>query len=165
MKRLLYAEKTFSCHGRLINQLSDPKYAITAWALRVIIFILLHSAKEQLPKVKWFGRSDGERETRRDVEGRKMKEKRSKTGETMWGGRDGEGERKEEREEMTCIGSEKRVQNDHISVTGKLLSRSGECVNDLPLDTHTYTCTHTDLAHSWGKNEKINKKTWVTVWN
>lgn len=55
----------------------------------------------------------------------------------------GERERKEERErEMTCIGSEKRVQNDHISVTGKLLSRSGECVNDLPLDTHTHTHTH-----------------------
>ncbi len=55
---------------------------------------------------------------------------------------------------MTSIGSEKRVGNDHISVTGKLLSRSGECVNDLPLDTHTYTCTHTDLAQSWGKNEE-----------
>lgn len=55
---------------------------------------------------------------------------------------------------MTSIGSEKRVQNDHISVTGKLLSRSGAFVNDLPLDTHTYTCTHTDLAQSWGKNEE-----------
>ncbi len=58
---------------------------------------------------------------------------------------------------MTSIGSEKRVGNDHISVTGKLLSRSGECVNDLPLDTHTYTCTHTDLAQSWGKNEEKKK--------
>jgi len=44
----------------------------------------------------------------------------------MWGGRDRKGGREEERErEMTCIGSEKRVQNDHISVTGKLLSRRG----------------------------------------
>lgn len=33
--------------------------------------------------------------------------------------------------------------------------QKGECVNDLPLDT--YTCTHTDLAQSWGKNEEEKK--------
>ncbi len=44
---------------------------------------------------------------------------------------------------MTSIGSEKRVGNDHISVTGKLLSRSGECVNDLhPGHTHIHMHTH-----------------------
>lgn len=155
MKRLLYAEKTFSCHGRLINQLSDPKYAITAWALRVIIFILLHSAKEQLPKVKWFGQSDGERER----QGGRWKGERWRKKEVKQERQCEVGERKEERErEMTCIGSEKRVQNDHISVTGKLLSRSGECVNDLPLDTHIHTCTHTDLAQSWGKKWRKKKK-------
>jgi len=70
-----------------------------------------------------------EREREKEGGGREKDErekKRSKTGDTMWGGRDRKGGREEERErEMTCIGSEKRVQNDHISVTGKLLSRRG----------------------------------------
>ncbi len=58
---------------------------------------------------------------------------------------------------MTSIGSEKRVGNDHISVTGKLLSRSGECVNDLPLDTHTHTHAHTLTLLSHGEKMKKNK--------
>jgi len=97
-----------------------------------------------LPKVKWFGQCDGEREREGGRwKGERWREKkRSKTGDTMWGGRDRKGGREEERErEMTCIGSEKRVQNDHISVTGKLLSRRGECVNDLPyghIQMHTH---------------------------
>lgn len=78
-----------------MNQLSDLKYVITVRALRVIIFILPHSAKEQLPKVKWFGRSDRERESEKAAERRGMDKEKTK-----WNWRDNarwEGGRTEER--------------------------------------------------------------------
>ncbi|KAI7810582.1 hypothetical protein IRJ41_003887 [Triplophysa rosa] len=60
-------------------------------------------------------------------------EKRSGTRETMRGGR--EEERKRERE-MTCIGSEIRVQNDHISLK-KGREGKGREENSEPVPNHS----------------------------
>lgn len=156
MKRLLYAEKTFRCHGCLINQLSDPKYAITAWALRVIIFILLHSAKEQLPKVKWFGQCDGERERQggrwkgERWRGKKevKQERKCEVGET-----EREGERKREKERWLVL-AVKNVSRMIISQwQGSYSAEGGVCKWSAPGHIHMHThwpCSV--MGKKWKKN-------------